>query len=99
MNDALGFRRRFVLVDLGTVPTVVVNGSAPMLVLLIAALQFFAFPLVPPTRSVAVSLVALAVLSAPLHWRSDALDYSRLVSPRRWNRLVGRALGVLIGLS
>jgi hypothetical protein len=68
MNDALGFRRRFVLVDLGTVPTVVVNGSAPMLVLLIAALQFFAFPLVPPTRSAAVSLVALAVLSAPLHW-------------------------------
>jgi len=69
-------------------------------VAIIAALEFGAFPfLFPASGAGAAALIALAALSAPLHYGlMHETMHGNLFASERWNRIVGRALGDTLGL-
>jgi len=69
-------------------------------VAVIAALEFGAFPfLFPASGAGAAALIALAALSAPLHYGlMHETMHGNLFASERWNRIVGRALGDTLGL-
>ncbi|HEX4293687.1 MAG TPA: fatty acid desaturase [Rhizomicrobium sp.] len=66
----------------------------------IAVLQFGAFPLLfSPGGAGAVVLIAVAALSAPLHYGlMHETMHGNLFRSEGWNRAVGRVLGVTLGL-
>jgi fatty acid desaturase len=66
----------------------------------LAALEFGAFPLLFPGQSVgAVVLIAVVILSAPLHYGlMHETMHGNLFRSEAWNRRVGRVLGITLGL-
>jgi fatty acid desaturase len=67
----------------------------------IAALQFGAFALAAPAGGVgAAAVIAVAALSAPLHYGlMHETMHGNLFRRPQWNRWAGRALGATLGLS
>lgn len=67
---------------------------------IVAALQFGACPLLLSAGGAgALALIAIAALSAPLHYglMHETL-HGNLFASERWNRIAGRVLGITLGL-
>ena len=67
---------------------------------IVAALQFGAYPLLFQAGGTGtVALIAIAALSAPLHYGlMHETMHGNLFAGERWNRIAGRTLGITLGL-
>jgi fatty acid desaturase len=67
---------------------------------MVAALEFGAFPFLVSVNGASVAaLIVLAALSAPLHYGlMHETMHGNLFASERWNRAVGRFLGITLGL-
>jgi len=71
-----------------------------LVVAVIAAMEFGAFPVVvEQDRAAELALIAVCALTAPLHYGlMHETMHGNLFANERWNRLAGRLLGITLGL-
>jgi fatty acid desaturase len=78
----------------------IIDSSLAVALAAIAVLQFGLFPLLFPAGGAAdLALIAVVVLTAPLHYGfMHETMHARPFTSEAWNRRIGRALGITLGL-